>query len=172
MTEPPEMTDVVRELLDDALQPYERHPRVRYGKRGELHPFLRQLVYERDGRRCRYCGSNGPLQLDHVLPWSAGGSDTSDNLRTLCASCNQNRSNWREWIPPRLIPVVPVCDPCCISHSEFDEMGTEYRHRRYSTACPVCIVGEFEQDMHAPRLSAFCGTCGLTSWTADPSRLL
>ena len=50
-------------------------------------------VFERDGYRCRHCGS-GPfsdLTIDHVFPRSRGGSDEAENLQTLCRSCNSKK---------------------------------------------------------------------------------
>jgi hypothetical protein len=55
----------------------------------------RYLVLRRDRFRCVFCGSGGRLEADHIIPWSAGGSDEMDNLRTLCHACNQERSNFR-----------------------------------------------------------------------------
>lgn len=49
---------------------------------------LRTAVYERDGYRCVTCGSDRPLSLDHIYPWSLGGEDTLENLQTMCAPCN------------------------------------------------------------------------------------
>lgn len=54
---------------------------------------IRILVYKRDNFRCIWCGSSSRLELDHRVPWSAGGADTIDNLRTLCHDCNTYRSN-------------------------------------------------------------------------------
>lgn len=52
---------------------------------------LRNAVYQRDGYRCLTCGSADRLSLDHVRPWSLGGKDTFENLRTLCLPCNWSR---------------------------------------------------------------------------------
>lgn len=50
---------------------------------------LRQLVFDRDGHACRYCGSTDrPLHADHVYPESRGGETSANNLVTSCASCN------------------------------------------------------------------------------------
>lgn len=55
---------------------------------------LRRAVYERDGRRCRYCGSTaGPFQIDHIFPWSRGGRHQLENLTVACQACNAAKSN-------------------------------------------------------------------------------
>jgi 5-methylcytosine-specific restriction endonuclease McrA len=61
---------------------------------------IRELVYERDGRRCLACGSIDFLTLDHIKHWSRGGSDSPSNLRTLCRSCNSKRRTKtdEEWL--------------------------------------------------------------------------
>lgn len=45
-------------------------------------------VFERDGKRCRYCGSTDSPTVDHVLPRSRGGGDELANLVAACRSCN------------------------------------------------------------------------------------
>jgi 5-methylcytosine-specific restriction endonuclease McrA len=54
-------------------------------------PKLRALVMERDGFRCRRCGS-GPkearLVVDHIVPVIRGGSGDEANLQVLCEDCN------------------------------------------------------------------------------------
>lgn len=52
---------------------------------------VRLSVFGRDGYRCADCGSTEDLTLDHIHPWSRGGSDTEDNLRVLCRSCNSRK---------------------------------------------------------------------------------
>lgn len=37
---------------------------------------------------CELCGSTKNLVIDHITPLSQGGDNRSDNLRTLCQSCN------------------------------------------------------------------------------------
>ena len=46
-------------------------------------------VIERDGPRCRWCGTEADPTLDHVVPLARGGTNAVDNLQVLCADCNQ-----------------------------------------------------------------------------------
>ncbi len=63
---------------------------------------LRLRVLDRDGFRCVLCGRSPAIErgvvlhLDHIVPFSKGGRTTFENLRTLCASCNQGRGNIEE----------------------------------------------------------------------------
>lgn|GEM_PF-4388904 len=61
------------------------------GRRAYIPKWLRRLVHARDGGRCLECGAAEDLTLDHVWPWSLGGQDTKENLRTLCRSCNSSK---------------------------------------------------------------------------------
>ena len=54
---------------------------------------IRGRVFQRDGWRCRYCGSAAlPLHADHVYPVIAGGETTEDNMVTSCQRCNSTKS--------------------------------------------------------------------------------
>lgn len=60
-------------------------------KRRPISPKVRFLVFDREGWRCVQCGSVEDLTLDHIYPWSLGGSDNEDNLQTLCKPCNSSK---------------------------------------------------------------------------------
>jgi len=55
---------------------------------------LRYRVLARDKFRCVICGASPAkdgtveLHVDHIFPWSKGGQNTEENLRTLCFKCN------------------------------------------------------------------------------------
>lgn len=69
-----------------------RSTRLRYGAgRQSVRPHLRAMVYERDGHTCKACGSDEDLTVDHIYPWSLGGTDDMENLQTLCRSCNSSK---------------------------------------------------------------------------------
>lgn len=67
--------------------------------RAHISNSTRHAVYTRDGHACLECGTTDRLSLDHIIPWSAGGSDKPDNLRTLCVPCN-SRKGARRLLPP------------------------------------------------------------------------
>lgn len=43
--------------------------------------------------RCAYCGRDGALEQDHVVPVSRGGRHTIDNLVPACVSCNTSKKD-------------------------------------------------------------------------------
>ena len=59
----------------------------------------KQRVFDRDGRICRYCGSDEePLHIDHIIPRKAGGTHDLDNLQVLCKACNLRKSSKAEGV--------------------------------------------------------------------------
>lgn len=62
----------------------------------ELPRWLRFEILKRDGFRCTYCGAGrtqgAVLQVDHVKPKAAGGSDDPSNLTTACDDCNAGKA--------------------------------------------------------------------------------
>lgn len=55
---------------------------------------LRYKILSRDKFRCVACGASPAkdvgvdLHIDHIHPWSRGGQNVEENLRTLCSKCN------------------------------------------------------------------------------------
>jgi 5-methylcytosine-specific restriction endonuclease McrA len=60
--------------------------RIKLGK--QVYRRLMKKVLERDGWRCRKCGSLEDLQVHHKIRRSQQGNDSLDNLVTLCAYCH------------------------------------------------------------------------------------
>lgn len=61
------------------------------GPCGAWHTGAYQIVYQRDGRVCRYCGSVDDLTIDHIVPRCQGGSDEPENLTPACRRCNSQK---------------------------------------------------------------------------------
>ena len=55
----------------------------------------RLAIYLRDGLACAYCGASVEdgikLTLDHIKPYSKGGTNEANNLVTCCDTCNSSR---------------------------------------------------------------------------------
>jgi 5-methylcytosine-specific restriction endonuclease McrA len=55
---------------------------------------IREFLLERCGHRCDYCGrKDRPLQVEHIVARSQGGSDRPGNLTMACDQCNQAKGN-------------------------------------------------------------------------------
>lgn len=55
---------------------------------------VRVSVLHRDQYKCIFCGrssSEVKLEVDHILPFSKGGSNDMSNLQTLCFDCNRGK---------------------------------------------------------------------------------
>lgn len=91
-------------LSDDFVLPDRTQKKV---KRQEYKPqnsrnislSLRLAVLNRDNFRCLFCGRSPAtdigtkLHIDHIKPFSDGGTSTIDNLQTLCEECNLGKSD-------------------------------------------------------------------------------
>lgn len=65
-------------------------------ERSRITNAIRYKVLNRDGFKCKACGSKaGDTQLvvDHIIPISKGGKSNFDNLQALCFTCNSGKSD-------------------------------------------------------------------------------
>lgn len=150
---------------------------VRLGKPGRprtpIPRTLRRLIFMRDEFTCQWCSVRLPspsirrlltssdinaFHLDHITPHAAGGCDHAHNLRVLCRTCNESRSNHSTDHTARALPVTEQCTPC-----------------RQSALAELAEAADWDCDLpqpsRRPRLTAYCGTCRLVSWTDDESTL-
>lgn len=67
-------------------------PQDQAQRRDVIPDDVKQLVWLRDGGRCRHCGAQAELQFDHVIPVTMGGSSNPENPQILCGSCNRRKS--------------------------------------------------------------------------------
>jgi len=55
---------------------------------------IREYLLEKWGRKCAYCGRTGvPLEVEHIVPKSRGGSNRVSNLTLSCHKCNQEKGS-------------------------------------------------------------------------------
>ena len=53
---------------------------------------LRSFIFSRSNGKCFYCGAKAD-EIDHVIPRSNGGTNSTYNLVATCRSCNEKKSN-------------------------------------------------------------------------------
>jgi 5-methylcytosine-specific restriction endonuclease McrA len=60
-------------------------------QQGELAGYeVREYLLSKWSRKCAYCSETDiPLQIEHIIPKSRGGSDRVSNLTLACEGCNQ-----------------------------------------------------------------------------------
>lgn len=126
---------LLHQLDDVSDQHRAKVTRTRYTEdRAPISDWVRSTVMARDKYQCVYCGRRTHLQMDHIVPWSAGGTDTVDNLRVLCGPCNERRSNR-------------------VSRGDF------HRQLPLTNRCVRCDGGDELDDM----VDVWCGGCGRRS---------
>ncbi len=55
---------------------------------------VREYLLEKWDRKCAYCGASGvPLNIDHVVARSRGGTNRISNLTLSCRSCNESKGS-------------------------------------------------------------------------------
>lgn len=121
-------------LLESVAQQYteprisqQRHEVIRSGERRVIPRPVRLAVLLRDLFRCGICGFSvrrTQAHLDHIHPWSAGGLDTTANLRTTCPACNMQRSNHIDADEAPRQAATFWCDGC-VGTAAFVERGGE-----------------------------------------------
>jgi hypothetical protein len=64
-------------------------------QQGQLAGYLlREYLLAKWQRQCAYCKTSGvPLQVEHLMPKSRGGSDRASNLVIACNSCNKGKGS-------------------------------------------------------------------------------
>ena len=73
-----------------------RRTYVNVRRRRDAAGSKRVRIYMRDGFRCQYCGERKnpvELTLDHILPRSRGGGNSTLNVVTACRACNQRKGS-------------------------------------------------------------------------------
>ena len=76
---------------------------------------LREAIWARASGCCEYCQAPGEItlshEIDHILPESAGGETTLDNLCLSCAPCNRHKHAVYEAKDPETDSIVSLFNP-------------------------------------------------------------
>lgn len=68
------------------------------------------------GDRCSYCRASqdliyAPLEIEHIVPVSLGGTDDEENYCLACRSCNNSKRARVQAVDPVSNQVVPLFNP-------------------------------------------------------------
>jgi hypothetical protein len=87
---------------------------------------LRRAVIARAEDRCEYCGlaqvgQEATFHIDHIVPGSAGGRTTSENLALACVSCSLRKA------ARVIVPDPDTGDEVRVFSPRHDDWSTEFR---------------------------------------------
>lgn len=75
-------------------------------------PALRERVISRAYGRCEYCQTAQAIlvemEVDHIVPASAGGPTTEDNLCLTCVGCNGFKLAYQSGTDPEMGQETPL----------------------------------------------------------------
>lgn len=94
---------------------------------------LRQEITERARNRCGYCQTQAevigqPMQIDHIIPETAGGQTVRGNLWLACVACNQRKSVRTNALDTQTGQTVLLFNPATQDwneHFRWSDDGTE-----------------------------------------------
>lgn len=87
------------DLLQQAI------PRTSPLRKRQIPLRLRARILTKFGQKCSICGASPKkgndveLHVDHIVPFSKGGTHSEHNLRVLCGNCNLGRGNRETLLP-------------------------------------------------------------------------
>ena len=79
-----------------------------------LSPIILRKLLIRADYRCEYCKcklNNQTCQIDHIIPTSRYGDDSTSNFAITCSRCNINKSNKIEYADPYTWSNFPLFNP-------------------------------------------------------------
>lgn len=114
---PQKISDGMGDLIREWIGHKERWPIRNREERTPINPQKRAIIHARDHDHCAYCPRWDVLNIDHIVPrtafwiWDLHIADRSDNLISVCRTCNEEKSNFEH--PQRKRPgVVIACWEC------------------------------------------------------------
>jgi hypothetical protein len=90
---------------------------------------LRQLVIERAGSCCEYCGLHKDVspyshEIDHIVARKHGGKTIVENLALACMLCNRHKGSDLTAIDPISLTIAPIYNPRKLQWNDhFERQG-------------------------------------------------
>jgi len=77
-------------------------------------PRKRHLLLKKYDFKCVNCGRSNdevPLEIDHIIPLSKGGTNEESNLQILCCECNMKKSNLKNEPDNKIKKSIKLLEP-------------------------------------------------------------
>lgn len=104
-----------------------------YQKSNRLDENIRKAVILRDGCKCMECGkSNCKLEVHHIKPRRLNGSNTLDNLITLCEKCHQKTEGKEELFMDRYFSILDSSDNKNLNYAQHVMIGKKWLREQLS----------------------------------------
>lgn len=104
-----------------------------YQKSNRLDENIRKAVILRDKCKCRECGkSNCKLEVHHIKPKRLNGSNTQDNLITLCEKCHQKTEGKEEQYMQHYFDILNSSDNKNLNYAQYVMIGKMWLREQLS----------------------------------------
>jgi len=128
---------------------------------------LRERIAAQARQRCGYCLTTEritgtPMEIDHIIPHSLGGSSGEDNLWLACSLCNEHKGNQMAAPDPMTDEVVRLYDPRRQAWHEHFAWSAEGDQIIGTTPCGRATVRAL--DMNRPLLVESRGIWIAAGW--------
>ena len=167
--------------LTDGYQSY----RWQYQRSNRLDENIRKAAILRDGGKCMECGkSNCRLEVHHIKPRRRNGSNTLDNLITLCESCHQKTEGQEELYMDRYFSLLKSSNNKNLNYAQHVMIGKRWLRKQLSGLGVLYLTSGGDtankridwniEKSHAN--DAVCitdlqpDTCDMKEWTMKPMR--
>ena len=116
--------------LTDGYKPY----RWEYQKSNRLDENIRKAVILRDGCKCIECSrTNTVLEVHHIKPKRLNGSNTMNNLITLCSKCHQKTEGKEEQYMQHYFNMLNSSDDKNLNYASYVMIGKKWLREQLSS---------------------------------------
>ena len=104
-----------------------------YQNSNRLDENIRKAVILRDNCKCMECGkANRKLEVHHIKPRRWNGSNTLDNLITLCEKCHDKTEGVEELFMDKYFAMLQSCDNKYLNYAEHVMIGKTWLRQELS----------------------------------------
>ena len=156
-----------------------------YQRSNRLDENIRKAVILRDNCKCKECGkSNCRLEVHHIKPRRLNGSNTLDNLITLCENCHQKTEGREELYMSRYFDLLKSSDNKGLNYAQHVMIGKKWLREELSNLGMLYLTNGGDtankridwsiEKSHSN--DAICITnlqpdmCNIKEWTIKPMR--